>query len=44
MIYIRQNYRVCFLTPTVACGIDGDGVYFFEVAFLFFVIGLGEKK
>ena len=42
LFYFRQNSRVCFLLPTAACGIDLDGRYFFEVAFLFFVIGVGK--
>ena len=44
MIYTRTNSRVCFLLPSAAVGVDIDGRYFFEVAWLFFVIGLGSLE
>lgn len=43
MIYGRNNQNVCFLLPTFATGIDVDGRYFFEAAWLFYVIGIGDK-
>lgn len=43
MWYGRHNPNVCFLLPTMAIGIDTDGRYFMEVAFLFFVLGIGDK-
>lgn len=42
-LYARQNSRVCFLLPTAACGIDEYGDYFFEIAWLFFVVGIGTN-
>lgn len=41
MIYARENRAVCFLLPTAAVGVDIDGSYFVEIAWLFFVIGFG---
>lgn len=44
MFYTRCNQNVCFLLPTAAVGTDVDGRYFFEVAWLFFVVGLGTLE
>lgn len=41
-MYTRRNWRVCFLTPTIAVGIDEDDRPFFEVAWFWFVIGFGD--
>lgn len=41
MIYTRVNSNVFFLLPAFAVGIDLDGRYFFEIAWLVFAIGLG---
>lgn len=38
--YIRINYNVIFIWPSAAYGVDLDGRYFFEVAFLYFAVGL----
>ena len=43
MVYGRNNPNVCFLLPTMAIGVDVDGRYFFEIAMLFWVIGVGEN-
>lgn len=40
--YRRVNNNVCFLLPTVACGWDVDGRFFFEFGWLFFVAGIGD--
>ncbi len=42
-MYGRTNPNVCFIWPTIGIGIDKDGRYFFEVAWLFFAIGIGGE-
>lgn len=42
-MYTRVNSKVFFLLPTVAVGIDLDGRYFIEAAWLNFVVGFGDK-
>jgi len=43
MIYTRTNNNVFFLIPTAATGIDTDGRFFFEIAFLCFAVGIGGE-
>jgi len=40
MIYTRQNTNVMFLIPTAAVGVDTDGKYFFELAWLCWAVGV----
>lgn len=42
MFYSRTNSRVFFILPTIAIGIDEYGMAFFEIAWLFYVIGVGQ--
>ena len=42
-MYTRHNPNVCFLIPTMAVGIDIDGRYFVEVAWLFWAAGAGDR-
>lgn len=41
-MYIRKSERVFFLLPTVAVGVDMDGLFFFEVAWFVWAIGVGD--
>lgn len=42
-MYYRVNERVFFLLPTIAVGLDLDGAYFVEVAWLNLSIGFGAE-
>ena len=42
-IYTRINECVFFLLPSAAVGVDTDGRYFFELAWMFFAIGFGDE-
>lgn len=45
MIYIRKSHHTLFLLPAIAVGIDvQDGRPFFEVAWLSWAIGIGDKR
>lgn len=44
MFYTRTNRAVCWLLPCAAIGHDESGTLFFEVAWLLWVIGVGEKE
>jgi hypothetical protein len=39
-VYGRYNPNVMFLLPTAAIGVDTDGRYFFEVAWLCWAVGV----
>lgn len=41
-MYVRENQKVVFLLPTLAIGVDTDGRYFFEAAWLHWAIGVGS--
>jgi len=40
-MYIRHNPNVCFIFPALAMGIDIDGRYFMEAAWLCWAVGVG---
>lgn len=40
--YLRTNHNVCFIWPALAIGIDKDGRYFIEAAWLFWAAGIGD--
>lgn len=40
-MYARHNPNVCFILPALAIGVDVDGRYFMEVAWLCWAAGLG---
>lgn len=42
-MYSRINSSVFFIIPALAIGIDVDGRYFIEAAWLCFAVGLGDK-
>lgn len=44
MFYHRISSNVFFILPTVAAGIDTDGMFFFELAWFNIAIGLGAKQ
>lgn len=39
-MYVRHNPNVMFLLPTAAVGVDTDGRYFLEVAWLCWAVGI----
>lgn len=39
-MYLRHNPNVIFIFPAAALGVDVDGRYFFEVAWLFWAVGV----
>lgn len=39
-VYVRHNPNVMFLLPTAAVGVDTDGRYFLEVAWLCWAVGI----
>jgi len=41
--YIRTGENVLFLLPTAAVGVDVDGLFFFEIAWLCWAIGVGVR-
>lgn len=41
-MYGRKNPNVCFILPALAFGIDTDGRFFFEAAWLIWAIGVGD--
>lgn len=41
-MYSRLNRNVFFLLPAIAVGVDTDGLYFVEVAFLNVAVGFGR--
>ena len=41
-MYIRHNPNVCFIFPALAMGIDIDGRYFLEFAWLCWAVGVGD--
>lgn len=43
LAYYRTSQSVFFLFPAVAVGVDVDGRYFIEFAWLCWAIGLGSK-
>jgi len=40
-MYGRHNQNVCFIWPALAFGVDRDGRYFFEAAWLWWAAGIG---
>jgi hypothetical protein len=43
MFYARQNYKVFFFWPSLAFGYDLDETIFIELAWMFYVIGIGQQ-
>lgn len=41
-LYFRVNSRTFFLLPTMAVGVDVNGLWFVEVAWFCFAAGLGD--
>lgn len=41
-MYGRHNPNVCFIWPALACGVDRDGRYFMEAAWLWWAVGIGD--
>lgn len=41
-IYTRTSERVCFIAPSIAIGVDVDGRWFLEAAWLWFAVGIGD--
>jgi len=41
-MYTRHNPNVCFIWPALAFGVDRDGRYFMEAAWLWWAVGIGE--
>lgn len=42
MFYGRFNPNVCFILPAIAVGIDVDGLFFMEMAWLCWAVGVGN--
>ena len=40
-MYARHNPNVCFIWPALAMGVDVDGRYFMEAAWLWWAVGIG---
>ena len=40
-MYGRHNPNVCFIWPALAMGVDADGRYFMEAAWLWWAAGIG---
>lgn len=43
-LYLRFNYEVCFVWPTLAYGKNSDKKWFVELAWIFWAIGLGDDS
>jgi len=43
MIYFRRSHNTLFILPAIAVGTDADQRPFFEVAWLCWAIGIGDK-
>ena len=43
-MYMRRSHNVCFLLPALACGVDIDGMYFMEAAWLWWAVGIGDSQ
>lgn len=41
-LYTRRSENVFFLLPALAVGVDMDGRYFLEVAWLCWAVGIGD--
>ncbi len=41
-MYARHNPNVLFVWPALAVGVDLDGRFFFEVAWLLWAVGVGH--